>query len=65
MNEIPSVHVLILSVDGFLMGTKHPNRQVLQRYTLHKYWVYSLSAMNIVVDDCHLLGSYFCLGGGG
>ena len=21
--------------------------------------------MNIVVDDCHLLGSYFCLGGGG
>ena len=48
------------------MGTKHPNSQVLQRYTqLHKYWLYSLSAMNIVVDDCHLLGSFFFGGGGG
>ena len=42
MNEIPSASGLtayphILSVDGFLMGAKHPDRQVLQRYTLHKY----------------------------
>ena len=35
MNEIPSaeLHVLILSIDNFLMGNMHPNRQVLEIYT--------------------------------
>ena len=46
MNEIPSVdqlHILILRVDDFLMGTKHRNRQVLQIYTTQILIIFLMS----------------------
>ena len=57
MNEIPSVdqlHILILSVYDFLMGTKHPNRQMLQMYTT-QILIIILMSNDFVVDDRHLL----------
>ena len=46
------------------MGTKHPNRQVLQIYTSQILIIFLMS-MNIVADENVIFQAVFFLGGGG
>ena len=50
------------------MGTKHPNRQVLQIYTSQILIIFLMSnEYSSKINDCHLSGSIFSFfwGGGG